>query len=243
MTSIHAYKVLYTKITRHAYSFPPPLHHATTTQALESVMNAECPVRTVGFFGPQREGIYCCSNTETLSLWHAQGAQRITDFGDVRSLAHGDAAECSATATGNSGGRVKGWGVSVDYIVGCRYETQTDRLWLVAGGFGGGACLASVSPDGIAPEGVLERGHREQIRAFDWRGSTVVTGGEDAKVCLWTAPTASSGATESASSRGGAAVVEGAVASGGGVGQSAERRGGNRAGRAFKPYGVDGRKR
>lgn len=104
-------------------------------QALDSVMNAECAVRSVGFFGPEGEGVYCCTNTETLSLWHAAGAQRMNDFGDIRALARGepqtdsegrDAAGAKeeggaagpAAAAAAAGG--KAWGVAVDCIVGCQ---------------------------------------------------------------------------------------------------------------------------
>lgn len=67
-------------------------------------MNAECAVRSVGFFGPQGEGAYCCTNTETLSLWHASGAQRIKDFGDVRALARGSPPANATQALGNPPG-------------------------------------------------------------------------------------------------------------------------------------------
>ncbi|CAN0434512.1 unnamed protein product, partial [Discosporangium mesarthrocarpum] len=50
---------------------------AEEEEALESVLNAESPVRTVGFFGVEGEHLNCCTNCETLSLWHPQAAQRI----------------------------------------------------------------------------------------------------------------------------------------------------------------------
>ncbi|CAM9964319.1 unnamed protein product, partial [Choristocarpus tenellus] len=66
-------------------------------EALESVMNAECPVRTVGFYGPHRDHLFCCTNTETLSLWHPQDAQRIADLRDIRAVSRG-------CGTGSGGG-------------------------------------------------------------------------------------------------------------------------------------------
>ncbi|CAN0282665.1 unnamed protein product, partial [Laminaria digitata] len=175
---------------------------STEEDALDSVMNAECAVRSVGFFGPEGEGVYCCTNTETLSLWHASGAQRIKDFGDVRALARGttptppaDASEVSPAGDASEEGKGAeytasqgGWGAQVDCIVGCHYEAGADRLRLVTSGFDGAACVATISPEGITPEAVLQGGHSEQIRTFDWRGQTVVTGAEDAKVCLWRVP-------------------------------------------------------
>ncbi|CAM9811200.1 unnamed protein product, partial [Discosporangium mesarthrocarpum] len=182
--------------------------------ALESVLNAESPVRTVGFFGVEGEHLYCCTNCETLSLWHPQDAQRIADYGDIRSLASpgvgsGAGARAGAGAgaeaamgwggggsEAGSGGARAGWGVTVDYAVGCHYEQAQDQLWLVAGGFDGRGVLARVFREGLTPEALLGGGHREQIRAFDWRGESggggaglsVVTGGEDAKVCSWGVP-------------------------------------------------------
>lgn len=151
-------------------------------------MNAECAVRSVGFFGPQGEGVYCCTNTETLSLWHASGAQRIKDFGDVRTLARATPPGDAAGARGHGAESRGGWGAQVDCIVGCHYEAETDRLRLVTSGFDGGACVATIAPEGIAPEAVLEGGHSEQIRTFDWRGQAVFTGAEDAQICLWRVP-------------------------------------------------------
>lgn len=92
-------------------------------------MNAECAIRSVGFFGPEGEGVYCCTNTETLSLWHAAGAQRIKDFGDVRALARGEPPLVHVAAEGDGGGDGdkaevpgKDWGVTVDCIVGCQVK-------------------------------------------------------------------------------------------------------------------------
>lgn len=196
-------------------------------------MNAECAVRSLGFFGPEGEGVYCCTNTETLSLWNAAGARRDVDFGDVRALARGDARTDDGQVGKRRGQNQREWGIPVDYIVGCQYEVDADRLWLVAGGFEGGACLATVATDGITPDAVLERGHREQIRTFDWLGKTVVTGGEDAKMCLWRLPEGGNqGVDDSAMDD-----VEG----GAGLSSSGSaKRADNRAGRAYQPY--DGRR-
>lgn len=43
-------------------------------QALDSVTDVECPVRSVGFLRLEEQGVYCCSNTDTL-VWPLQ--QRI----------------------------------------------------------------------------------------------------------------------------------------------------------------------
>lgn len=100
-------------------------------------MNAECAVRTVGFFGPKGEGVYCCTNTEHLSLWHAEGAQRINDFGDVRALARGEPSVdtdggCGDGTRSNGGGSggAKEWGAAVDCIVGCQVIIYNARqVW------------------------------------------------------------------------------------------------------------------
>lgn len=226
------------------------------SQALDSVMNAECAVRTVGFFGPKGEGVYCCTNTETLSLWHAAGAQRIADFGDVRALARGDPPTTSDNRNGGEKSKDgTSWGAPVDCIVGCQYEPEADRLRLVTSGFEGAACLATVVPSGITPDAVLEGAHTEQVRTFDWRGQMVATGGEDAKVCLWRVPGGTGvggygGREDSDSSNAMDDDGDGSVAGRGGGGGAAMsgltaggRRIDNRAGRAFRPYDTDGRRR
>lgn len=38
---------------------------------------------------------------------------------------------------------------------------------------------------GVTPDAVLEAGHTEQIRTFQWMGQAIATGGEDAKICSW----------------------------------------------------------
>lgn len=50
------------------------------------------------------------------------------------------------------------------------------------------AGLVFVAHSGITPNAVLEAGHTEQIRTFQWMGRAVVTGGEDAKICSWRLP-------------------------------------------------------
>lgn len=45
-----------------------------------------------------------------------------------------------------------------------------------------------VTFSGITPDAVLEAGHTEQIRTFQWMGQAMVTGGEDAKICSWRVP-------------------------------------------------------
>lgn len=210
-------------------------------KALDSVMNAECAVRTVGFFGPQSEGIFCCTNTESLSLWHAAGAQRIVDFGDVRALARGE--EDTSTDGGDEERQARQkWGVAVDGIVGCRYEAGADRLRILTSGFEGGACVATVSPGGIVPEAVLEGGHAEQVRAFDWQGQTIVTGGEDAKVCVWRAPGIRE-AVDEAEGDGVAMEDVGETRGKAGPVTGGGRRAENRAGRSFRPYDTDDRRR
>ncbi|CAM9117602.1 unnamed protein product, partial [Ectocarpus sp. 8 AP-2014] len=161
----------------------------------------ECPVR-VGFSGLEEEGVHWRTNTDTLSFWHAAGAQRMKDFGDVvRALARGELpadadvgvgdGAAGASAPGEGGGvAVAAWaaaaavagedrGFAVDCVVDCQYEATADRLQLVTRSDAGRACLATVSPEG---------GHAEKIRTFQWMGQAMATGGEDARSCSWRLP-------------------------------------------------------
>ena len=48
--------------------------------AVMSILNNDCPIQKMGFFGHDSEGIYCLSTIETASLWHFPSAQRLLNF-------------------------------------------------------------------------------------------------------------------------------------------------------------------
>ena len=139
----------------------------TEEHALKSVINVGSPLRDVGFFGPSFEGLYCLTGSETMSVWHHDSAQRICDFGDVRN-------HLSSIS-----------GLPIQYLVGCSWEQ--DELNLLAGNGDGEAAIFKVDTGSISVKRILNGGHKGCIRSFapcSWN-SSIITGGEDARLCEW----------------------------------------------------------
>lgn len=153
-------------------------------EALSSVLNVGTPLRDVGFFGPNGEGLYCLTGSETMSVWHHDSAQRICNFGDVRARLGGSA------------------GMSIDYLVGCNWDGN--ELSLLAGNSDGGAAIYRVDAGSIALTHTLVGGHRGCVRGFvATRQRHWITGGEDARLCEWNldGPQAAASAVASAAPR------------------------------------------
>lgn len=91
--------------------------------AVISILNTDCDIGKVGFFGPSLEGIYCISTIETLSLWHYPSAQRISNFSNIRE------------------------DLNVDYLVDCFSSDENSALILVAGSHTGTFKLVAVEPN------------------------------------------------------------------------------------------------
>lgn len=144
-------------------------YDVTTAQqqdAVISILNTECPIARIGFFGNSYEGIYCLSGVETMNLWHYPSAQRINSFENIR---NNDA-----------------WPVSVDYLVDCIYTPESDMLKLYAGAHDGQMVECEVSPADVRPVKTMSSGHRSTVRCVASSNRRVYTGGEDARVCIWT---------------------------------------------------------
>jgi len=141
---------------------------ASEEEALKSIMNVQSPLRDVNFFGPALEGLYCLTGSETMSVWHHDSAQRICDFGDVRS-----------TLSNNAG-------VEINYLVGCHWDGN--ELNLMAGNTEGDCAIFRVDANSIAVKATLKGGHKASIRSFAVSSRTntaIVTGGEDSRLCEW----------------------------------------------------------
>jgi len=160
--------------------------------ALLSVLNIGTPLRTVGFFGPNYEGLYALTGSETMSVHHWDSAQRVSDVGGagLRGLLSNavNAIAGNAVAMNNDDG-----GSAVEYLVGCTWApvsttteaAATPALHLLAGNSNGDAYLFRMDADKITPVAELKGGHRGCIRDFCWVGSRMITGGEDARLCDW----------------------------------------------------------
>lgn len=135
--------------------------------ALKSVLNVQSPLRDVNFFGPSLEGIYCLTGSETMSVWHHDSAQRMSDYGDVRNM-----------LSINSG-------IEINYLVGCHWNGN--ELNLLAGNAQGDCAMFNVAANSITAKQVLKRGHKSCIRAFVSSSphNYIITGGEDSRLCEW----------------------------------------------------------
>lgn len=149
-----------------------------TSETVLAVLNAECPLQRIGFFGPGGAGIWSIDGVDSLALWHGPSAQRIAHFSTLcrnSNMRHVLDPGHFAAAISNTG---------LDYLVGCHYMAETDALALVAGSHQGEVAVLGVSPtrvelaDGWRSGGRGScsivggnAGHTAMVRAFDWRGS------------------------------------------------------------------------
>jgi WD40 repeat protein len=137
--------------------------------AVISILNTECPVRKIGFFGAEDEAMYCLSTTETATFWHCGSAQRVGNFPTIREE------------------------LVVDYLVDCIYDSNSDALRILAGNYNGGGKIAVVEPTSLHLCGQLPKGgHSASIRCAKHMSSScngsisrLITGGEDARLCGW----------------------------------------------------------
>eukprot|EP00984_Skeletonema_dohrnii_P021553 scaffold10802_cov114-Skeletonema_dohrnii-CCMP3373.AAC.4 len=185
--------------------------------ALLSTLNIGAPLRHIGFFGPNNEGICALTGNETMSVWHWDSAQKVSDVGGMglRGLL--------SDAVGKSGFSVEG--SSVEYLVGCTWAnancdqdaqqspSDSKALHLLAGNSEGDGYLFRMDADQITPLRHLKGGHRGCIRDFCWvdngiGGQRLVTGGEDARLCEWDLSGTSSAPSLSSSHKMGSGKVK-----------------------------------
>mmetsp|Transcript_194 Transcript_194/g.296 ORF Transcript_194/g.296 Transcript_194/m.296 type:complete len:474 (-) Transcript_194:32-1453(-) len=153
----------------------------TEDSALISTMNIGSPIRSVGFFGPSMEGLYCLTGAETLSLWHHDSAQLLCDFGhSTRELL---TAAIGVANTHNHN-------AAIEYLVGCHWDAPKETLSVIAGNNNGDTGIFSIngSTNGynMTLTSTITGGHRSCIRSFAYtQNQCIYTGGEDARLCEW----------------------------------------------------------
>ncbi|KAJ1956673.1 hypothetical protein GGI12_005248 [Dipsacomyces acuminosporus] len=143
-------------------------------ESLQYVANTGSSISHAGYFGPDAQFIYAQSDMETLQLWTNE-ATLLADFGDVRDIRES--------------------GILIDYMIGCRYEPQSQRLYMVAGTNGGDIHMMHVGAGSLEHIQKLSSGHSGIVRGFDWdpEHGWVVSGGEDGRLSWWsTEPSAQS---------------------------------------------------
>lgn len=138
-------------------------------EALLSVKNSESSVSCVGFFGPSSESVYCVTHQETFYVWDVSEAEPLSTITHLKS------------------GMKEQYSVTVDYVVDCCYQQDTDRLFLIAGDHGGGLRVLHVNLKEVRPVALLAGGHSATVRKALWnqQDNSIISGGEDGILCLW----------------------------------------------------------
>jgi len=149
--------------------------------ALLSVLNMESTVQRMGFFGTGADmGLWCLTCTETVSVWHAAAARRLVDLQ-------------------NPLGMARDRGAALDYLLGCYYFPSFDGLQVVGGTHTGEGWVMRLAPPSpfsheaqLVPYWKLSGGHQADIRCSDLLSANqpghegfLITGGEDARLCVW----------------------------------------------------------
>ncbi|TDH71254.1 hypothetical protein CCR75_002786 [Bremia lactucae] len=148
---------------------------------IESIFNVESAVTTVGFFGPERENIFCLTGSETLDLWNIWTAERLHHYDTIRD-------DCNK------------YGFKTDYLIDCVYDDQSSELFLLAGNHEGNMNAVTISKDGrVQHATALHGGHKACVRClyYNPENTTLYTGGEDTRLCKWSNSGASASGLDS----------------------------------------------
>jgi len=178
-------------------------------EGFRAALNIDTAVAKLGFYGAGKgDKLWCCSGTETLHLWEwaaacddeLQGGNGpLGQSLDARTKLLGlNVGTCGDGAAGGSKGQEEQVTNAADYLIQCEYDSNTDELAVIAGNNTGFAALFPVvqPPNGATdvtldfrPAGAaLEGGHTDIVRSLVWLNGTGplwVSGGEDARVCVW----------------------------------------------------------
>jgi len=166
--------------------------------------------------------LWCCSGTETLHLWEWAAACDDERQGGNGPLGQSlDARTRLLGLNGVPGGDGAGYSKrqqepvnnAADYLIQCEYDSNNDELAVIAGNNTG---TAAVFPIVQPPQGAtdvnldfrpavaaLEGGHTDTIRSLAWwkgTGPLWISGGEDARVCVWSSVPGAVGPTPQPSS-------------------------------------------
>ena len=167
--------------------------------ALLSILNINTPLRNIGFFGPNYEGIFALTGNESLSVHDWDSAQLVSNVHGmelrgvlctaVDRLVGKKMNDMSSDATMSDG-----MNNTIDYLIGCTWSdlststtspSSSPALYLLAGNNQGDGYIFRMDVNQITPVIHLKGGHRGCIRDFCWSSNRLITGGEDARLCEW----------------------------------------------------------
>ncbi|PVV02785.1 hypothetical protein BB560_002753 [Smittium megazygosporum] len=133
--------------------------------------NIDISVQQAGYFGPNYEYVYCISDMNTLSFWTNEST-KLSEFNDL----------CSEESNANQE-------MPVDYMISCTYDSSSNNMYLNSGDFSGNVHLFKANTDRLDKVLTLSGGHSDIVRSVQWdfQNYKAVSGGEDGKICLWSA--------------------------------------------------------
>lgn len=143
--------------------------------AVTAIINTESPISSIGFFGPTPSAqVYVMSSIETFSVWDMQKSACMARFDSI-----------IRTPIDDGVAQTDG----IDYVIGCSYDEDLSRLYLLAGEHSGTLHVLAVEPSELivmaSLRGNMTSGHTSDVRCFYWDRHSLVTGGEDARLCAW----------------------------------------------------------
>lgn len=171
-------------------------------EGFAAALNVSTSVEEIGMYGEHGEKLWVRTGTETLHLWEWMKATREDVEGGDAAFAEALTAREHAAQVASTSGAAPYFEAGVDYLTGCHYDPPSQQLMLMAGTIDGAlgffplmeqqAAAGQIPPGGnfIGPPAVvLQGGHESIVRSvlFLDPGSNVlcISGGEDAKLCLW----------------------------------------------------------
>ena len=142
------------------------LSQSTEEDALLSIVPVNHCISKVGFFGTNR--VFVCTSTEQFSLWDVENSVCLQSYGDVRE-------------------RFSGEGRTIDYMIDCVYQPNTDELLLFAGSHAGDMVLFQPQPNDLLHRASFDKGHTDVVRAIQYlpEDDLILSAGEDGRVCVW----------------------------------------------------------
>mmetsp|Transcript_10911 Transcript_10911/g.26040 ORF Transcript_10911/g.26040 Transcript_10911/m.26040 type:complete len:521 (+) Transcript_10911:179-1741(+) len=165
--------------------------------ALQNILAVQTPIREVGFFGPNMDGVYCLTGSECMKLYHMNDSVCKMDFGmDVRSqltnsLHQYNQQQQMGQHSGTFGtNKTSQQNVpQMEYLVNCHWDAAQQQLLLLAASSKGDGGVFEVNQNTgmISPRHCLRGGHRGVVRSWyhPSASSSFITVGEDARMCEW----------------------------------------------------------
>ncbi|EQC40183.1 hypothetical protein SDRG_02831 [Saprolegnia diclina VS20] len=141
---------------------------ADEDDAIISIINVESAVTQFAFFGHELHNMAFLTGSETLDLWNITTAQRLAHFPQIRDA-------CNALH------------MPTEYLIDCKYDATSDQLHLVTGDHAGTVNIATLGESSLTPQAKLVGGHKTAVRCIDWDDNMLLTGGEDSRLCKWSA--------------------------------------------------------